>query len=90
MVWGRVSAGAVTYIMDRAPAPTDSFSEDFFEAVPLHNAVMLNAKLIQEMPFGFQLTASLENILNDYGIDPLNPAPARSITLGVEYHIGSD
>ena len=87
MTWARFSAGAVTYIMNEAPAPEDPFSADYFTAVPLNNAFVLNVKLTQELPLGFSVSATLENIFDSYGIDPFNPLPARSITFAAEYHL---
>lgn len=67
------------YAMDHRPTLLDSpYSTDYFATVRLHDPVLLNARVSQQIGDGYEAALSLENILDDYRADPFNPGPGRT------------
>lgn len=87
MVWGRGSFGALAYRMTETPEAGADYPGDYLEAVNLHSPFFLHAKLVQSLPWNLSAFILVENIFDDYGVDPFNPGPGRSLRLGVEYDL---
>jgi len=78
MFWGEMSFGEVIYVMKSAPAETDPYSTDYFETASLHDPIMLNLKISQEIWNYFKVWFAVKNLLDDYRADPFNPEPAEA------------
>jgi len=85
MFWGEMSFGEVVYVMKSAPAATDPFSTDYFETADLHDPVMLNLKISQEIWDYFKIWFAVKNLLDDYNSDPFNPGAGRSFYVGASF-----
>ncbi|HNW82190.1 MAG TPA: TonB-dependent receptor plug domain-containing protein [bacterium] len=85
MFWGEMSFGEVVYVMKSAPAKTDPFSTDYFETASLHDPVMLNLKISQEIWDYFKIWFAVKNLLDDYNSDPFNPGAGRSFFVGASF-----
>lgn len=85
MIWGRFSTGAVAYTMSELPDSDADYPGDYLTTVALHSPLYLNAKIIQRMPFGCSMYFLIENILDDYSIDPFNPGAGRTFSIGLDF-----
>jgi len=86
MFWGRFSTGAVAYRMSEVPPENGSYPGDYLETVDLHSPLFVNGKIIQKLPAYFSIYVLVENILDDYGIDPFNPGPGRTLSVGLDFN----
>ena len=84
LIWGKYSAGAIAYRMKSIPTGTD-YPGDYLEAVSLNSPFYLHCKIIQELPWSFSIFFLVENILDAYSIDPFNPGPGRSFSIGLDF-----
>ncbi|MBI9109106.1 MAG: TonB-dependent receptor plug domain-containing protein [Spirochaetales bacterium] len=87
MLWGKYSTGAVTYRMKSIPPSTGAYPGEYLEAVSLHSPFFLNCRISQHLPADFSLFFLVENILDDYGIDPFNPGAGRTFSVGVDFDV---
>jgi len=85
MFWGEMSFGEVIYVMKSAPAETDPYSTDYFETASLHDPIMLNLKISQEIWDYFKIWFAVKNLLDDYRADPFNPGAGRSFFVGAAF-----
>lgn len=83
-IFGQHTRNQVMYAMKSRPIPnTDTpYSTEYFEAVKLHNPVMLHVKLSQKLFENFNVYAMCKNVLDDYDADPFNPGPGRMFSFG--------
>lgn len=83
---GLYEAGAIKYVMGERPqtATAEEYSTRCFKAVKLHNPVMINVKLSQDILENFNLYVMCRNALDDYDADPFNPGPGRMFCFGGE------
>ena len=84
--WGNSSYNQIMYAMSSRPEANNEnvpFSTDFFKEVKLHNPIMLNFKISQQIGNNFKVYAKAKNILDDYNPDPFNPGPGRSFSFGL-------
>ena len=85
LFWGEATFGELVYVMKEAPENDAPFSTDYFETATLHNPVMLNLKLTQQVWDYFKVWFVVKNLLDDYNSDPFNPGPGRSFYGGVSF-----
>jgi hypothetical protein len=71
--------------MKDAPENDAPFSTDYFETATLHNPVMLNLKLTQQVWDYFKVWFVVKNLLDDYNSDPFNPGAGRTFYGGVSF-----
>lgn len=81
-IWGYSTRNQVVYAMKKRPETGDSFSTDYFEAVRLHDPVMINIKVSQRIYNKFEIYAICKNIFDDYNADPFIPGPGRTFYAG--------
>ncbi|HPJ43343.1 MAG TPA: TonB-dependent receptor [Spirochaetota bacterium] len=83
-IFGQHTRNQVMYAMKSVPATTAGtpYSTDYFEAVELHNPLMLNVKVSQKLFGNFDVYAMCKNVLDDYNADPFNPGPGRMFYMG--------
>jgi len=81
-IFGQYTRNQIKYVMKSAPATTDPYSTDYFEAVKLHNPLKLDVKISQKLFENFDVFAMCKNVLDDYNADPFNPGPGRVFSFG--------
>lgn len=81
-IWGYGTINQISYAMKSKPAGSDSFSTEYFEAVRLHDPVMLNIKITQKVFTNYEVYAMCKNIFDDYNADPFIPGPGRIFYAG--------
>ncbi len=79
--WGNWNYGELIYTMQEAPLEYAPFDTKYWEASTLHNPIMLNARISQELWKYFEVSFTVKNLLDDYAADPFNPGPGRSFYL---------
>lgn len=82
MLFGSYTANAIRYTMQDNPAAGTPFSPSHYRQLRLHDPVMLNAKLSQNLGDHLDLYFMIRNLLDDYAADPFNPGPGRQFYLG--------
>jgi outer membrane receptor protein involved in Fe transport len=82
-LWGTWLYGASIYVMQAAPDEFAPYSTDFFTTLRLHDPVMLNVKVSQQLLAGVELYALARNLMDDYGMDPFNPGAGRMVYCGL-------
>jgi len=85
MFWGEMTFGELIYVMKEAPASDAAFSTDYFETATLHNPVMLNIKLSQQVWDYFKVWFVVKNLLDDYNSNPFNPGAGRTFYVGASF-----
>ena len=86
-LWGYSTINQVVYTMKTRPASSDPYSTDYFEAVRLHDPVMVNIKITQKIYGRYEIYAMCRNIFDDYNADPFIPGPGRIFYTGVTARI---
>ena len=83
-IWGIHMRNQIQYVMAAAPqtATAEPFSSSYYKTQELHNPLMLNVKVQQELPFNTYLYVMCKNVLDDYNADPFNPGPGRMFYFG--------
>ena len=85
IIWGKYSTGAVAYRMTSVPSSGAVYPGEYLEAVLLNSPFYLHCKVIQQLPWSFSVFVTAENILDAYSIDPFNPGPGRTFSIGIEF-----
>ncbi len=81
-IWGYSTINQISYVMKSRPAAGDPYSTDYFEAVRLHDPVMINIKITQKVFTRYEIYAMCKNIFDDYNADPFIPGPGRIFYAG--------
>lgn len=77
-LWGYSTVNQVAYSMKSLPDTGQSdYTTAYFEAVRLHDPVMISLKLSQEFLKHYSVFVMCKNILDDYNADPFIPGPGR-------------
>jgi len=85
LFWGEMTFGELIYVMKSAPEANAAFSTDYFETAALHNPVMLNIKLTQQVWDYFKVWFVVKNLLDDYNSNPFNPGAGRTFYVGASF-----
>lgn len=83
-LFGNYTINQIMYAMKSQPQTTDpeEYSTRYFKAVKLHNPLMLNVKLSQNIMENFDVYIMCKNVFDDYNADPFNPGPGRMFYIG--------
>jgi len=79
-IWGYSTMNQYVYCMKERPEPgpvQTPFSTEYFEAVRLHDPVMLNIRLSRSFLIYYEVYVMCKNLLDDYEADPFIPGPGR-------------
>jgi len=76
-LWGYSTVNQIVYTMKGRPAGNDPFSTGYFEAVRLHDPLIVNIKISQKLLSKCEIYAMCKNIFDDYNADPFIPGPGR-------------
>jgi outer membrane cobalamin receptor len=82
-VWGYSTINQIVYAMKSRPASSASYSTEYFEAVRLHDPVMVNVKLSEKFFSNYEIYIMCKNIFDDYNADPFIPGPGRIFYIGL-------
>lgn len=86
-LWGYSTINQIAYAMKRRPATGDPYTTDYFEAVRLHDPVIVNIKLTQKIFRSYEMYLMCKNVFDDYNADPFNPGPGRIFYVGGSAHL---
>ncbi len=81
-LWGYSTINQIAYAMKSRPASNAAYSTDYFEAVKLHDPVMINFKVSHKLFDNYEVYAMCKNIFDDYNADPFIPGPGRVFYAG--------
>ncbi|TAL33034.1 MAG: hypothetical protein EPN93_15330 [Spirochaetes bacterium] len=82
-IFGQYTRNQVMYALKEAPvAGVGPYSTKYFQAVELHNPLMVNVKISQKILEKYEVYILCRNVLDDYNADPFNPGPGRMFYIG--------
>ncbi|HRZ27975.1 MAG TPA: TonB-dependent receptor plug domain-containing protein [Spirochaetota bacterium] len=77
-LWGYSTINQIAYAMRSRPEiGASGYSTSYFQAVNLHDPVMMSIKISQEFLKHYTVFVMCRNILDDYNADPFTPGPGR-------------
>lgn len=84
MLWGNYTNNQKVYVLASNPSATSPgvYTTDVYKTIKLHNPLMLNVKLSQNIMENFDVYVMCKNVFDDYNADPFNPGPGRMFYIG--------
>jgi outer membrane receptor protein involved in Fe transport len=83
-IWCTALVHQVAYAMNRRPENIDTpYDTSYFSAQRLHDPFYVNVRATQRFWEDYELSFTVKNLLDDYGMDPFNPGAGRTFYLSL-------